>query len=376
MKRRLSEEVGVPQGIIDAGKILYYYVVKQIKSKGLDEPISENSDKTFTFKSNIHILDFNIVKVRMSIQFMTHGGVDDIMLIQAGFSSKSRQDYGKFLFISDNQVGFSEFKIKFVVPENKEITTEDIINYIENNETKMTSTLSHELKHAYDDFVKGFESMSDRADYASITSFHGFGLESIRNFFHLLYLGTNAEILVKPTEVASRMNSNEINKLSFLEFLLNDETYREFKQMSELTYGGFVHDEILQDKKNIVNLFTRSNINIPNSDSELINQLFHFLYVEYSSNKIEILNDILTENIRESFFGFTIPEKVEYFERKVKEFSKYEKNPSEFFKNRIKYLNFVGEKMMKKLGKLYSIAKDDTKKSDIINKIYNKVNNG
>jgi hypothetical protein len=39
-------------------------------------------------------------------------------------------------------------------------------------------------------------------------------------------------------------------------------------------------------------------------------------------------------------------------------------------------LNFVGEKMIKKLGKLYSIAKDENKKSDIINKIYNKVNHG
>lgn len=375
MRKRLNEAVGVPQGIIDASKKLYTYVINQIGTKGFDEPINENSNKTFKFKTDIEIIKFKIVNVVMSVQFVTHN-VPEVMLIQAGFNTKTKTDYSKFIFVSNNKVGLSEFKLVFVVPKNNDTTTDDILNYIGKNEEQLSSTLAHELKHAFDDYVKGFETIIDRVDYNSTTSFHGFGLPSIRNFFHNLYLGTNAEILVKPTEVASRMDFNKVGQKEFLEFLLNDNTYKEFKEMSEMTFKDFILNDLLNDKDEIIDLFQRSNIDIPNSESELFDKLFRFLYVEYVNNKIEVLNDILTENMAESFFGFNSPEKIKFFNKNVNQFAKYENNPKEFFKERIKYLNFIGNKMIKKLGKLYSIAKEGSEESNIIKKIYNKVNHG
>ena len=60
----------------------------------------------------------------------------------------------------------------------------------------------------------------------------------------------------------------------------------------------------------------------------------------------------------------------------MKKFTKYKNNPEDFFNNEIKYLNFIGNKMLKRLSKLYSIANEDFKESNIINKINNKVNHG
>ena len=242
------------------------------------------------------------------------------------------------------------------------------------NSTEFISTLSHELKHAFDAYKKDTESFSERINYASITRFGAFGLPSVKDFFHHLYLATNAEILVKPSEVASRMDSYEINKKEFLEFLLNDNTYDQFSYMYNLTYENF-YESVMADKDKIINLFKRSNIEVPNNDVELFDKLLKYLYIELGNNKIEILEDMLTENPLEGLLGFH-GDKNHFFESMVRVYTKYENNPIKFFKTEIKMLNFVGEKMIKKLGKLYSIAKDENKKSDIINKIYNKVNHG
>jgi hypothetical protein len=44
----------------------------------------------------------------------------------------------------------------------------------------------------------------------------------------------------------------------------------------------------------------------------------------------------------------------------VRHISKYEENPKQFFKNEIKKFHIVADKMIRKIAKLYSIAKDDT----------------
>jgi hypothetical protein len=369
--KNLNEAVGVPEGILRAAKKLYTYIINVIETKGLDDPITENNIKTFNFPTNLYIGNLYISQVRLNFEVMFYD-VDKILFVQAGFASKTNRDFGKFVFVRDKSVQFTEFKLKYVLPEGKEFTTDDILNFIRMNEEETISTLTHELKHAFDEFVKGKETMVDMANYHSINNFHGFGLKPIRNFFHYLYLGTNAEILVKPSEVASRMEHNEINTKKFLEFLLNDNTYNEFDYMSNLTFEKLVND-LLDYEDEIIDLFKRSRVKIPKTKYELLNMLFHFLYVEFINNKIEILRDILTENLSDEIFGF-VSDKNDYFKSQIKEFTKYEKKPENYFKNEIKYLNLVGGKMKKKLSKLYSITKEDSNDANIVKKIYNKVN--
>jgi hypothetical protein len=64
----------------------------------------------------------------------------------------------------------------------------------------------------------------------------------------------------------------------------------------------------------------------------------------------------------------------EFMEKYFEELTKYQDNPSEYFKQQVKHLNRVGNYMIKKIGKLYSIAKEDSETGDIIRKIYNKTN--
>lgn len=371
MKRRLKEEVGVPQGIVESAKKLFTEIVQEIEMLGFDDPIVNNTVKTFNINTNIKISDLQIKKVLFKV-ILDFYDLDEIRFLNAGFASPARTDYGKFVFINQNNVGFSTFKLTLALPENKEFTTDDISEFLKNNSTEFISTLSHELKHAFDAYKKDTESFSERTDYTTITQFGAFGLPSVKQFFHYLYLATNAEILVKPSEVASRMDSNEINKKQFLEFLLNDKTYEQFSYMYNLTFEKFF-ESVMTDKDKIVGIFNRSNIEVPNNDDELFNELLRYLYIELGNDKINLLSDMMIEDPMEGFFGFK-GHKNDFYESMMKLYTKYENNPTKFFESEIKSLNFVGERMMKKLGKLYSIAKDDTSQSDIIKRIYNKVN--
>jgi hypothetical protein len=58
-----------------------------------------------------------------------------------------------------------------------------------------------------------------------------------------------------------------------------------------------------------------------------------------------------TNEIRQKFFNYVI---------------KYQKNPTKFFENEFKNFNFVANKMLKKISKLYAMANDDEQVSESI----------
>ena len=66
-------------------------------------------------------------------------------------------------------------------------------------------------------------------------------------------------------------------------------------------------------------------------------------------------------------------EKQKHVDEFVKKISKYD-NAHDFFGNEIKRLNFVGDKTIKKLSKLYDMVDDD--KNSIVNwDLHHKINN-
>ena len=58
-----------------------------------------------------------------------------------------------------------------------------------------------------------------------------------------------------------------------------------------------------------------------------------------------------TNEIRQKFFNYAI---------------KYQKNPTKFFEDEFENFNFVANKMLKKISKLYAMAKDDEQVSESI----------
>lgn len=62
------------------------------------------------------------------------------------------------------------------------------------------------------------------------------------------------------------------------------------------------------------------------------------------------------------------------FNQMLSKYQKYEKNPQKYFEYLEKKLNFVADKMKRKLYKLYDMVKDTTNKSIINWDLHNKIN--
>jgi hypothetical protein len=98
---------------------------------------------------------------------------------------------------------------------------------------------------------------------------------------------------------------------------------------------------------------------------EKIDFILRLVYINLGNAKMRLF-DKYTEDRSLlgmfSLFGFndSKDEKMDNVRNQfVKHISKYEKNPIQFFKNEIKKFHIVADKMIRKIAKLYSMAKDD-----------------
>jgi hypothetical protein len=193
-----------------------------------------------------------------------------------------------------------------------------------------------------------------------ITKANRYNLKVIQDFLHLLYLATETELLVKPSEVYSKMTLDGVNKTNFLNFLLEEETFVEFKKMKEFTYEKLINDIVTE----------------LDDDSINPNNVLRAVYVSMSQIKLDTMTGYVKDFFEEMLSQLQGVESKsdEFMEKYYEELTKYQNNTSEYFKQQVKYLNRVGDYMIKKIGKLYSIANEDSETGGIIRKIYNKTN--
>ena len=174
------------------------------------------------------------------------------------------------------------------------------------------------------------------------------------------------------------MRSNTINKNNFLEFLLNDDTFKEFIDMKNYSFNT-LYNELEKVTPIIKKRLIDSNLEAPDNTPDLINRILVLAYYNLVNLKGENLKKIMlntdSEPIEQLLGLDPESDRGSYFSKKLKEYSKYRNNPLSFYSNEINSLNRVGDEMTKKIGKLYAIAQDDNDKdSDIIRKIYKKTN--
>jgi hypothetical protein len=371
MKKEIKEVVGVPAGILKSAENLFDNIVTV-----LEDTNDEDFEFKGTFTDNLSlpitviINDLTITSVNVAVTFNV-GDYSKLEIAGAGYSSELGLDYKtlKLVTIFDpSEIGLT---MNFLIPNTGEYIFNDIITYMLKNRTLITSTLAHELKHAYDNYKRPNRKVTDQVDYNTNISSKGLAIPAFRRFNRMLYLATFIEQLVKPTELASRLKAENVSQKEFLEFLLNDRTYKEFIQLKKYSINSLVselmaHEDELKSLDRFKGKVTE----------EIINDLINLAYTQFTNDKIETLekyilrdNDYLLKSL-----GMTSVN-MDYFLKQVDKYQKYSKNPKDFFNNEIKFLNFVGDKMIKKLGKLYSIANEDkTQQANIIKKIYNKVN--
>jgi hypothetical protein len=373
MKKEIKEVVGVPAGILKSAEQLYTNLVNAFEDTNDMEFVFRGTYKEeFSFPTKFKINELDITSVDVLVNYNVVEN-DKLEIAGAGYMGELGVNYRRFMVIFMNEPNEVNLSMDFLIPNDREIVFEELVEYVYENKSIIVSSLAHELKHAYDSFKRPNRKITTQADYQANTKADGYGIGAFRKFYMMLYLATTIEQLVKPTEVASRMNIGNINQKDFLEFLLKDRTYEDFNDLRNYSMDELISDLLKQEKK------LRSFDQFKNlSQEEFINQLLKVGYISLTQEKIDSIEEfVLRDNDRLlNMMGVDTPN-MEYFIKQVNNYKKYANNPKDFFTKEIKFLNIVGDKMIKKLGKLYSIAnEDDSEQANIIKKIYNKVNHG
>lgn len=357
IKKILREEVGVPRGIVDSAQRLYNDIISRLKRK----TITGNSNFILTFKnvngkySFSDFQDFESIKVEF--EFKEYSETDmhkGILILGMGHNSQSRLDDGfELINLDTDNINLS---IDLAIPETiNEIDNKIIIKTLEDNKQMIVSSLSHELKHAYDGFKKPSEGLKQRSQY-NVYSGTRFGIEEIDEFVYFLYFITVIENLVRPSEIYSLMQQGEISQKDFLNFISSNRTYSTLKKINEFSVDKLI-ESLKQKPEQVDNLLSNvEDYEMPNSIDEKINDLLKVIYLELQKKTLQRAHSMLTNNFFEALFGLS-DEKMKFLNSFESEILKFKNNPLKYFEFQEKKFKFVSEKMMKRLSKLYSLAK-------------------
>ena len=359
IKRILKEEVGVPSGIADSSKRLYLDLITRLKRK----TVTGNSNFSLLFKNKDGKYSFSdfkdFINIKIDFEFSAYDENENkshsgILVMGLGHNSESQLDDGfKLINVNSDTITLS---ISIVIPESiPEITNHDIIKTLTDNDKMIISSLTHELKHAYDGYKKPTESLKNRASYSTYSGLR-LGLPEINEFIYSLYFITAIENLVRPSELYSLMKEGNITREDFLEFISSNTTYQTLKKINNFSIDKMI-DSLKQNPEALDSFISKFlDDEIPEDVDKKVEVVLMILYIELSRNILSRAHSMLTNNFFEALFGVS-EEKQKFLDSYESEILRFKNNPLKYFEFQEKKFKFVSEKMMKQLSKLYSLAK-------------------
>ena len=374
----INEALGVPENILDAADMLYDIVERDIKSiDRIQDRYEFDGDIEFELGDKKKVMiDSYELKVNIEEMEDQEGVLDIISMGMGGSFGFNRNVYMKETEPSTTL----ELTITFAVGENWE--PEGIIKKMEEERDEHVSSLAHEIKHKYDKQSKQFGLMGPDAEYQATQRRGNFGIPAIdRIFYRYMYYIHAIENLVRPTEVAYSMKRKNITKSQFKEFLENNRVYRELVEIKNFTFDDFI-SQLKEQEERLDKLIEHIDEDPSNMTvDEKINRVLEVAYIDLVNNRMELFT-IMTEHAMDDFLKFgaqlgilppSAEEKLKGLEKtnEVRQkfmnyVMKYEKNPTKFFENEIENFQYVANKMIKKISKLFAMAKDDDEVNESI----------
>ena len=376
--RLLNEALGVPDFILDAADMLYDVVENDIRS------INDIQDEyNFKGKINFELGDKKKIRIdsyelNVKIEEMEdEEGVLDI--ISMGMGGRFGFDRDVYLKINEPSTTLN-LDITFAVGDNWK--PEELIAKMEEERDENVSALAHEIKHKYDKQAKEYSRMGPDAVYQATQQKGNFAIPAIdRVFYRFMYYIHAIENLVRPTEVAYSMKRKNITKSQFKDFLEDNIVYKELLRIKNYTFDNFIQDLKQQEDRLDALLEHIGEDPSDMSIDEKINKVLELVYIDLVNNRMDLFIQ-MTQGPMDDFltFGAQLGMIPPGSEEKMKQLQKtneirrkflsrtmrYEKNPIKFFEDEFEEFNYIANKMLKKISKLYAMAKDDEQVSESI----------
>lgn len=366
IKELLQEALGVPSGIVDSAKKIFTNLSTQVEN--VDED-SRDSEYDFEIEEDITISDVTFDGVNFTIK--CHEDDDYGSIVIAGYNVATRGKKSDVSPIIHYEIP-TTLNIEMMLAVPSDFTFNDIKELFKTEKTEIIRSLTHELKHSFDHVKKPFEKPSESAKYSVYSKFRP-GFEPINRLLHYMYFVTLAESLVKPSELASIIDVGNISQRDFLKFLTSNSTYQRLKEINSFSVDK-LKEELMEYIPGITEILEGLDESSNISDDEKINRFLDIFLITLKNAKARELYDMLVSGFIERMTGNIHPNKQKYFEQFIKKLEKF-KNAQQFLEYQEKYFKFVTTKVMKKLSKLYAMAKKDNTNESIENwEAYHKIN--
>jgi hypothetical protein len=376
--RLITEALGVPDSILDAADILYDVVENNIRSINTiqDEyKFDGDLDLELGDKKKVKI---NSYELTISIEEVEdEEGVLDIISMGMG----GRFGFDRNVYLKRNEPSNNlNLNITFAVGENWK--PEELIQKMEEERDEQVASLAHELKHKYDKQVNIFSKVGPDAKYQATQQRGTFAIPVIDNvFYRYMYFIHGIENLVRPTEVAYSLKRKKITKSQFKDFIENNRVYKELLEIRNFTFEDFI-SKLKEQEERMDKLI--EHIGEDPSDmtiKEKIDKVLEIVYIDLVNNRLEMffrmtehgMDDMLKFGAQIGLLPNELQGEVEKLgktnevrQKFLNQTTKYQKNPTKFFEDEFEKFNYVANKMIKKIVKLYDMAEDDKEMTESI----------
>lgn len=369
-KKLLSERLGVPDSILESAQTLYDIVTDYFKKLNTKE-----ESYTLTIDVDLQIADLNVNELILNVNIEELDGYDGkAELASMGMANRFRFS-DKRMFKVGEKTSTVELSINFIVSEDWEVN--ELYERLVSDKVETTSILAHELKHYYDKQKKDIALIGDDAQYQAITSSGlNFGVPVISDFMRYTYFIHNAENLVRPTEIASRMSLQNVTKDNFREFLENDIVYKELIKIKNFSFN-YLLERLKSEMDRVDNLLKYAGEDYEDmSEKEKVKRLLQLVYVNLANGKLDIFDRMISteqeDNLKivNQLFGMPLPDFVKQKNKVRDKFfnfvTKYKNNEIQFFVDECERFNYISTKIIKKIGKLYDMAQDKQETNESI----------
>lgn len=355
IKKEFNEAVGVPEGIVDAGKQLYDDIKKNLSGE-----INKNqTEYELNFKPEkpykIGDMEIDDVELKLELHPIPNDEYGDSNMTV--FGGQKLKDTGKsviYMSIPSN----GNIKLTIDKPVPLDWTVQGVLDSFEKNKVMGVSSVSHELKHQYDTFKKPIHSPSHIADYRSKTKLMNFPINGLQRMFFDLYYMDKVENLVRPSELYAKLMTKGIKKSNFLDYFKKE--YANILDAMKFNVEDLI-DELYENIDDVEQFLNHvDDMDEPVSemtDEDKINMLLRVAYISYGNLSNTMLQNFLIDRPIEMLIGLS-GNKEKYFNKHIYNTTKYSENPLEFYKNVESYLKNTGKKVIKKMAKVYSLLPD------------------
>jgi hypothetical protein len=379
-QRIITERLGVPENIAETARLIYDGLMKEFSSEDLN---SQSREYKILVMGDYQISDYKFNKIIVTIKTNETVDPDTPPQITSFNVTNTSKISGTVI---QNIPGSNVIQISIVFAVGRFWTLSELVNVLKEKEEKVLSSISHELKHTYAHEKTPYESFKTNSQYSAAQDIHLGEIDPMNTFFHYLYFLHRTENLVRPSQLYSQMLSGKITKSQFKKFFEENETVATLQDAKNLTFDG-LKDKLRNYLPQINDFFDYleqngyKKINRENGDEEIINTFLHIIYNSLINTRLEHFKSLLLRTFspldalfaRLSGADNGMEDRQKMMNDYVKKAQKY-KNYRDFFGNEIKIINFAADKMIRKLGKLYDMAPNDTNSSIVNWDLHHKIN--